>query len=41
MSDVSMVVAGIDIGKARLEVKPWARPSIEYTRQMESGLIRR
>ena len=32
---------GKPIGKARLEVKPWARHSIEYTRQMESGLIRR
>jgi DnaK suppressor protein len=32
---------GKPISKARLEVKPWARHSIEYTRQMESGLLRR
>ena len=32
---------GKPITRARLEAKPWARYSIEYTRQMESGLIRR
>ena len=32
---------GKPITKARLEAKPWARYSIEYTRQVESGLIRR
>jgi len=31
---------GKPISKARLEAKPWARYSIEYTRQMESGMIR-
>lgn len=29
------------ISKARLEAKPWARHSIEYTRKMEKGLIRK
>lgn len=32
---------GKPISKARLEAKPWARYSIEYTRQMESGMVRR
>jgi RNA polymerase-binding protein DksA len=31
---------GKPISKARLEAKPWARYSIEYTRQMENGLVR-
>lgn len=31
---------GKPISKARLEAKPWARYSIEYTRQMEKGLVR-
>jgi DnaK suppressor protein len=31
---------GKPIGKARLEAKPWARFSIEYTRKMENGMVR-
>jgi len=31
---------GKPIGKARLEAKPWARYSIEYTRKMENGMVR-
>jgi RNA polymerase-binding protein DksA len=31
---------GQPIGKARLDAKPWARHSIEYTRKIEMGLVR-
>ncbi len=34
------VATGAAIGKPRLDAKPWAKYSIEYTRMLEKGLVR-